>query len=432
MKKLKNYINNTVLVKVASLNSVSVLIKIITGLITSKFIAIFLGPEGLALLGNLRDFVGSVKTFSILGLYNGTIKYVAEFKKNKQELSKVLSTVYFLGLITTVITGVVCFSFSGQINGYIFNEINYEYVIKIFAIVLPFYALNMFFLAIMNGFSKFKTLIVFNIIGQIIGAAITILLIWKQQVEGALIAIVIIESVLLLITLIGVCKKKKIAPLVKRSAFSTSLLKKLGSYSFMALFSAIVLPFVAIYIRNYLTNELGIREAGMWEAMNRISKYYLMFISSLMALYILPRFSEIDSKKAFRAEVFNFYKTIIPIFGLILIVIYCLRHFIIQLILTQEFQPVEDLFLWQLLGDFVKVLSIVITYQFLAKRMFWHYILIEAFSAFALYMTSIYFIDIYGLKGANIAYFITFMLHYTIVLIVFSKSLFGTLPQENI
>jgi PST family polysaccharide transporter len=47
-------------------------------------------------------------------------------------------------------------------------------------------------------------------------------------------------------------------------------------------------------------------------------------------------------------------------------------------------------------------------------------------------MTSIYFIDIYGLKGANIAYFITFMLHYTIVLIVFSKSLFGTLPQENI
>lgn len=431
MKKLLNYINNNVLVRVASLNSVSVFIKIIAGFLTSKFIAIFVGPEGLALVGNLRNFVSSIQTFSILGLYNGTVKYVAKFKKNKRELSKVLSTVYYLGFITTVITCVGCYYFSGYINDYIFDGYDYEYVIKVFALVLPFYALNMLAFSIMNGFSKFKFLIIFNIFGQILIAFITIFLIWQNQIDGALIAVVIAESLLFLITLVGILNRRNFAPLIKASAFSTNLLKKLSSYSGMALFSAIVLPIVAIYIRTYIADELGLREAGMWEAMNRISKYYLMFISSLMALYILPRFSEIDNIKDFRAEVFSFYKTIMPVFGVLLLVIYFLRSLIVQILFTQEFMPVADLFLWQLLGDFVKVLSIVIAYQFLAKRMFWHYIITEAFSVIILYLTSIYFIDMYGVKGANIAHFVTYIMYYGVILLIFSSSLFGILPDKT-
>ena len=73
MKKVLNYINNNVLLKVASLNSVSVIVKIIAGFLTSKFMAIFIGAEGMALVGNLRNFVGSVQSISILGHYDPNI-----------------------------------------------------------------------------------------------------------------------------------------------------------------------------------------------------------------------------------------------------------------------------------------------------------------------------------------------------------------------
>ena len=145
------------------------------------------------------------------------------------------------------------------------------------------------------------------------------------------------------------------------------------------------------------------KEAGHWEGMNRISTYYLMFVNSLLALYILPRFSEITKVKEFRKEVFNFYKTLMPVFGLGLLVIYLLRPFIVTIIFSKEFEPMEDLFIWYLLGDFVKVLSIVIAYQFLAKKMFWHYMITEIFLVILIYLSSIYFIDIYGVKGATIA-----------------------------
>ena len=432
MKKLIKYINNNVLVKVASLNSASVIIRIIAGFLTSKFIALFVGAEGLALIGNLRDFVKSVQSISILGLYNGVVKYIAEFKKNTKELSKILSTVYYLGFVATFIVSVVCYYFSEPINNYIFKEYNdYGYIIRIFAIALPFYALNMLIYSIMNGFSKFKFLIIFNIFGQILGAIITIFLIWQNRIDGALVSVVITESILFLITLVGILNRRSFIPHIKASRINIGYIKKLSSYSGMALFSAIILPLVAIIIRSYIIDNLGLKDAGMWEAMNRISKYYLMFVSSLLALYILPRFSEINSIKGFRSEVFNFYKTIIPVFALGLIIIYFFRSIIVRILFTPEFKPVEDLFLWQLLGDFVKILSVVIAYQFLAKKMFWHYIITEAFSVIILYLTSIYFIDLYGVKGANIAHFVTYVMYYGVILLIFSSSLFGVLPDNN-
>ena len=431
MKKIIDYINNNVLIKVASLNSASVLTRIIAGFLTSKAIAIFVGAEGLALIGNLRNFVSSTQSLATLGFYNGAVKYISEFKDNAVELSKTISTVFYLGFISTILVSFFCYFNAEYLNNIIFPiYIDYSYVIKILAIALPFYSLNMFSFSIINGFSKYKILIIINIIGQILSVSITLLLIYQNKIDGALVSVVIAESLIFLITLVGMLNRRSLIPLIKVSSVSFNYMKKMSSYSIMALFSAIALPIVAIAIRSYIIDNIGYKDAGFWEAMTRISKYYLMFISSLMTLYILPRFSEIDNVKDFRNEVFNFYKTIVPVFALGLLVIYLLKPFIVVLIFSNEFKPVEDLFLWQLLGDFIKVLSMVISFQFLAKKMFWHYIITEAFSVIFLYATSIYFIDLYGVKGATIAHFVTYVFYYGLILLIFRSSLFRVIPDK--
>jgi len=275
-------------------------------------------------------------------------------------------------------------------------------------------------------------LIVINIIGQILVVAITLLLIYQNKIQGALISVAISESLICLITLVAIINRRSLVGLISVKQISFSFLKKMSSYTMMALFSAIILPLVLLAIRNYIIDNIGYKDAGFWEAMTRISKYYLMLVSSLMALYILPRFSEINGIKEFRKEVFSFYKTVMPIFGLGLILIYFLKPYIVLGVFSNEFQPVEDLFFWQLLGDFVKVLSLVIAYQFLAKKMFWHYIVTEAFLVTILYLTSIYFIDLYGVKGAVMAHFVSYLLYYGVVLLIFGSSLFGVDINKNI
>lgn len=425
MKKLLDYINENVLIRITSLKAASVLTRIVAGILTSKTIAIFIGVEGLALIGNLKNFVGATQALATLGYYNGVVKYVAKFKEETLKLSKTLSTVFYTGFIATTLISIICYFNADLINTIIFPTYNnYAYVIKIFAIVLPFYSLNMFSFSIMNGFSKYKILIIINIIGQVLGVSIAILLIYQNKIDGALISVVIAESIIFLITLVGIINRRSLAPLIRVKQVNLRFLKKMAPYSLMALFTAIILPLVALAIRSYLIEHVGYKDAGYWEAMTRISKYYLMLVTSLMALYILPRFSEINNIKEFKKEVLVFYKAVIPIFVGGLVAIYLLKSYIVVFIFSKEFEPVENLFLWQLLGDLLKVLAMVLVYQFLAKKMFWHYIVTEIFFLVMLYLTSIYFIDLYGAKGAVIGHFVSYLVYYAIILLIFGSSLF--------
>lgn len=419
--------------KLGYLNTAAVAARIIAGVLTSKAIAIFIGVEGMALIGNLRNLLTAVHATSMLGLYQGLVKYIAQCKEDAIELGKTLSTAFHIGFVSTLVTAFICYYNADVINNILFPyNFRYAYIIKVLAIALPFYTLNLFCFAIMNGFAKYKMLLVINIIGQFLGLGITLVLIYQGRIDGALLAVVITPSLSLLMTLVAILYRRSLVSIVRFSNVSLVVLKKYVPFAILTLVTAIAIPVVSIIIRNYLIDVVGIKEAGYWEAMNRISDYYLMFIMSMMSLYFLPRFSEIDTKKEFRSEVFNFYKTIMPYFGGGLLLIYLLRSFIVPLVLSEAFQPTEDLFAWQLMGDFVKVLSVVIAYQFIAKRMFWHFIIIEIFLVCMLYLTSIFFIDTYGLEGAVIGHFVSYILFYVLVLLLFGSSLFGVIQDENL
>ncbi|WP_431136488.1 O-antigen translocase [Psychroserpens mesophilus] len=430
--KIKLFLDKNQLVKIASLNSFSVLVRVVSGFITSKLIAIFIGPEGLAFIGNFRDFIKSGQAFTTLGINNGIVKYVAELKNNIHELSKIISTSFYLILCSVILISLGIYLSSESINHFIFtDQKNYANIIRLIAVSLPFYAFKTFVFSILNGISKFKKILAINIVGQILGTITNVFLIWKFKLEGALISILLIEIILFIILWLSASGVFQYLKLISFRKINLHSFKNLGAFSIMALFSATLLPLVMVYIRNYIILEIGEAQAGFWVAMQRISNYYLMFATTLIALYILPKFSEIKTSQAFRNEVFSFYKTIIPVFGFGLVLIYFFRNFIVNLIFSAEFEPVTELFLWQILGDFIKVLTLVISYQFLAKKMVWHYVIIESIAIFITYLSSIYFIDCYGLVGVVKAHFVSYLVHFMILLFVFRKALFGILPNNT-
>lgn len=420
------------LVKGGNLNRTNLITKLVTGLLTSKVIAVFIGVEGMALIGNLRNFMGSVQTFSVLGFYDVLVKTIAEVKNDVHKLSQALSTAYYLGFFATVLTSFFCYYNANLVNDFLFtSHYNFDYIIKAIAFALPFYAINMFSFAIMNGFLKYKFLFLINIIGQLLGFFVTLLLIYQNNIDGALLSVVIAPALVLFITIVGVLNRRSLVSSLKLSNISFGQLKSFAPYASMALASTIAIPMITIVIRNYITTEVGIKEAGHWEAMQRLSDYYLMAIKSLIAFYLLPRFREIGTKTEFRKEVFYFYKKIMPAFGLALLLIYLLRSFLVPLVFSDAFKPTQDLFLWQLLGDFIKVLSLVLAYQFVVKKMFTHYIIIQTFLVVVMYLSSTYLIDVFGVQGAVIGHFVSYLMYYGIVLLLFGNSLFRVLSEPN-
>ncbi len=415
----------TSLFKITSLNSFSVVLKIGIGLITSKILAIFVGPSGMALVGNLRNFLTSLENISTLGFQNGIVKYAAENEKNKNELQKIISTVFIsLLFVALLLSGILFFTASFWNEKIFGNNTEYLLIFKVLAFVLPTYGLSIFLIAVINGLGKFQKVIWINIIGNIIGLLTSIFLILQFKTTGALLAIVIAPSLLFFVTFYLVQKEIQFLQLIKFKLFDFKIVKNLSSYSLMALVSSVFGPFVFLAIRNHIIQDLGIEQAGYWETMTRISTYYLLFVSSILSVYFLPKLSKAQNNKETKTVFWQYYKFILPVFVLGLTVLYFARFFIVQLLFTKEFLPVTDLFFWQFLGDVFKVCALILGFQFFAKKMTSAFIITELFSLFVLYFASLYCMKLFQIEGVVMAYAFQNFIYMVILVVYFRKSLF--------
>ncbi|WP_051907971.1 O-antigen translocase [Flavimarina sp. Hel_I_48] len=433
IKHLRQFIGGNVLLKITSFNAIAIGVRIVAGLISSKVIAFYLGAPGMALLGDLRNFMTSVQGVSTLGIYNGVVKYTSQYKRKPQLLGKVLTTSFLLGGIATILTALVLFFGASYWNTFLFGtDNNFTFIFEILGLALPFYGLNALLVAVINGFGKFKWIILINATTNILGLIITVFLIYTRNIEGAFIAVVTIPSVALLITAIALLKKRHFLRFFKFANFEIAFAKKLASYTGMALFSAMSTPLIFIAIRQHIINVDGLTHAGYWDAMLRLSDYYLMFVTTILTLYILPKLAETHTVKGFRREIFNFYKTILPLFGLGCILVFLLKKPLINLVFTEDFLAMSPIFAWQLGGDFLRVASMVLAYQFLAKNMFWTFIGTQVFSLAVIYFSFVFFIERYGFVGAGMGHLFSYFIYLVVVLILFRKALFSNRTEELI
>ena len=166
--------------------------------------------------------------------------------------------------------------------------------------------------------------------------------------------------------------------------------------------------------------------AGYWEGMNRISGLYLMFVTTSFSVYYLPKLSELKSAVHLRIEIVKAYKIITPIIAASLLMIYLLKDLVINILFTKEFYPMKELFFWQMLGDFFKILSWILAFVMVAKSMTKIYVITEiAFSVF-LVVLSMVFINYFGVVGATISYCLNYFLYFVVMIIIFKKLLFKT------
>ena len=295
MTLLKKIVNST-LFKVSSLNSVSIVLKIGVGLITTNAISKFAGSSGMALIGNMRNFVSLIESLSTLGFQNGVVRFVASHKNDAVKTSAFVSTVFFVLLALTMLLSVLLFFGSEYWTTYLFSVKSiYGYAIMVFAFTLPWHSLSIFLLAVLNGLGKYQKVIYINIFGNILGLGVTVLLVTQMNTLGAMLSLVITPALLFGVTFFYLNRELSLFSSIKWKLFNWSLLSNLYSFTIMALFTAIVSPIVMLVLRNYIIDTQGLSQAGFWEAISRISTYYFMFLSTLLTVYFLPQLSMVSS-----------------------------------------------------------------------------------------------------------------------------------------
>jgi PST family polysaccharide transporter len=420
---LKILKQNTLL-KVLSLNSFSVALSFVLGIFSSKIIAVFLGTSGMALMGSFRNFALMLKSVATLGISNSIVKLFVENKEDKRELSVIYSTFFWIFLFISSALALFVLLFASTISTFLFYTNNYTIPIRFFGLLLPLMVINTFWLAIYNGLEKFKLIMLIQIISNVLVFGLTALLIWKENIFGGLLSVAIGEVLMVLVTFIFVSKEANYFKFDLHKLISKKYFNVIKKFSVMALLTAIIAPLTLLFIRNILVEKYSIQEAGIWDAVNRLSSFYMIFFSSGLSLYYMPKLASIHTESEFKAELKSYFKVFVPLFSLMLIVIYIGKGIILELAFTPEFSKVESILIWQLLGDFFRIMTLAFGFQILVKTMMKRYFLVEIVFNLMYFSLSFYLIKQNATEGVLQAYFYTNIFCFLIVLFLFRKLFF--------
>ena len=401
------------------LSGISTLVRIFCGLVVTKVVAVFAGPAGLAVIGQLQNVINITMLVTGDFLKTATTKYTAQYQVEEQEKYKIWSSALKIILFLNILVFSIFFFYSDEIANYFLNNTEYAYVFRAFSVSLPFFVLNSFLLAILNGQKEIKRYILLNIALSIVSLILVCLLSYYFGLEGALIAYVTNQSVVFLITLIVVKNQSwfKISYFFYRTELAQY--KNLLAFALITFSSIMASNGSTFYIRSYLIENLSSTLAGNWQAMWTLSQISLSLITTSLATYLLPTLSQLKNKSAIQQEIISAVKIVLPITLVISFAMYLLRDFIIMILYTKEFTAMRDLFFWQLVGNSIKVFGWLFGYVLVARGMVKYSVSTEIVFALSWCLLSSYLIDIYGLMGAIYAFTINACIHTTTMTLLY-------------
>lgn len=412
--KIPKFIRDNLLLKMTSLNAGVIVIRLFVAFFLQRELTDIVGKAGYAKIGSLRNLLQMLTSITSFGVFNGVVKYVADFKEDSEQLQKLFSTTFVFTLIGSVTSFLILFFGAGFISEYFFYTTDFAYIVKIVAVVAPFIAIQRVFNGIVNGLSDYKKFAKIELIAYLLGATLTLVMLYNYSIDGALLAIALIPVIQVAVMLFIFIKVLRRYVRFSEISFKAPYAKSLLAFSLMSFVATVLVNYVEIDIRSMLAKRMSEDDAGIWTGMTTLSKNYMVFSGAIFTLYVIPKFTGIKTETGFKKELFNIYKTLLPLFGIGMLVIYFLRFQFIEYIFI-DFDEMAPLFKWQLLGDFIKLAALVLLHQFIAKKMVRNFIFTELFSLVLFYVFSYALVDEYGVEGVVFAHFIRYILYFFLV-----------------
>ena len=412
-------------IKTSIYSAASTTISLLVKLITNKVIALYLGTNGMFLMGQLKDFLKIGNTLGTMGIETGTVKYTSELNNKEKDFKDLVSTSFKIHLYSSlIIIGLILIFYNyltlslskevSEMNNYLFKYL------LCFSIVS--FSIQTFIMSVLNGLKKIKIFILINIIATIISGGVLIFLVINYFTIGAYYAL-ILSPIITLITALVICMFLKPFKLnFLSSVFKIEHFKNLSNFSLMAIMAPICLVGATFTVRFYIYDEFDSNHAGSWEAMWRISAIYLLFLTTTFKFYLVPTFTNLENN-SLKKEVFKIWKTTLPIIIIITLGVYISKDLIIDILFTSEFNLVNSLILFHLLGDIIKINCWVLGNVLVAKAKTKHFILFQVEWSVVFVILSIVLANIYGFVGLSIAYFTTYIIHFLLLNIYFRKLL---------
>lgn len=409
MKKEKSYID---IIKATSIFGGVQFFNILLQLIRSKFIAIFLGPIGMGLIGVFTSTTGLISGISGFGLSTSAVKDIAsaEASENEYRVLFVTSLIRKLMVITGIIGVIITIVFSPILSKLTFSNNLYITSFIYLSITLLFIQLNNLNLLLLQGFRKLKFLAKAGLFGNLFSLIISLPLLYFYK-ENGVVPTIIISSIVTFYFSNYYIKKlelKKIKIDIKTIWKESSNMLKMG---FLINMSSLLTVGASYIVRIYVTKTGGVEQLGLYSAGFAIINTYFGLILTAMGTDYYPRLASISNNNFECKKLINQQAEVaILIIAPILMIFIIFIKPIIFLLYSNQFIAAYNMLIWASLGMFFKTVTWAMGFLLLAKSSNKIFFFSELLSNAILLTFNLLGYKYYGLDGLGISFLISYMI----------------------
>jgi PST family polysaccharide transporter len=414
------------LTQTSLLAGISNLIKMGSGYIINKALAIYIGPTGIAFVGQFQNFFNISTAIATLGINPGVVKYISQHHENEHYQQTIIAASFIITSTSSILLSVMLLYFHNEISLYLMKSSVYGHVFIFFSLSITCIGFNSLMMEILNGFREIKNYALLTVLTSVINLILIILLVHYFHLKGALLSYIATQIIIFFITVSltyehikETIKNINVFKHIKKDTFI-----KLFHYSAMTITTNMAINISQLILRNYIEDKISIEHSGYWEGMNRISYSYLGLITMSIIVYYLPHIASIKDEKKLHNEILKVFRLTLPFLALTIFTIYSFRTEIIQILFTNSFAPMEGLFAYQLTGDFFKIAGWLLAFIMIAKSMTAMYITTEIVFYLFYTVSSILLINHFGLKGAAISWALSYITYFIVMLFLFRNIMF--------
>jgi len=368
---------STILKRISAFGGVQAF-NILVTLVRGKFVALFLGPEGMGLSSLFMSSTSTLQHFGSLGLNLALVKEVAASRDDRSRLSRIIGIALRLIVLTSILGGVACMVLSPWLSYWSFG--NYAYTGS-FLVLGIFVALSIGgagLLSLLQGMSEVKRLSKASLVGGLAGLFVGVPLYYFFGNKGIVPAIVLMGLAMFLFYYISFRQAVDYDRTDIKVRAHIPLVRKLLSLGIVLMAGNLAGTAVNYAINAFIRAYGDIDNVGLFQAANSLTNQYIGIVFSAMAMDYFPRLSAVVTDSVKMRLVANRQAEVVILMVTPLVLLLTLTApWVIRLLLSKEFLAITDLTRWLGAGVLLQAVSFPLAYMFVAGNNKKAYIWIE-------------------------------------------------------
>lgn len=409
------------LLNVTILSGLLTFLNVSKGFLISKVVAVYAGPEGLAMMGQVQSFVAAINGLVTSQISQGVTRFTAENKGGNDSPYKYWRASTKLLLLTLGVALPLFAVFSSKISEWLLGSDIYSWVFLLALSFLPLNICHSLLLSVVNGREEHLKYITTLMLSTVFSALLSVVLIYHFGVTGGLVAIAINNGVSGLVVISRVFNENWFALKYWFGKTDRNKVNTMAKYMALGVVGALTGPVSMILVRNILADGVSLEAAGNWQFVWSISSAYISVLTTAIGVYYYPKLAKNDCAQKLKNETVKVLALIIPLVCCGALMIYLLRHEIVTILATSEFNLALDLFKIQLLGDIVRVVAFIPALLLLAKGYFKINASLEILASANFTIFSYFLVNELGIVGVSYAYLFNYLIYGTCAWIVFFR-----------